>query len=121
MKLLFCQDCSGLVVPSSIPDKPRFCDCERHGVWWVNPEKGILKVYDSKGQGQRESLYPREPRAYVIGLTNLLLTYEGSINADVIQELIDEHPEFYLFKQWRSLVIKIRPGESSDTSWGRLP
>lgn len=125
MKLLFCQDCGDIIAPHPHANEPRWCACQRHAVWWVNPSTGVLRLWDSR-EGPRMleqgRPYPSRPRAYVIGLTNALLQYEGqSLNAEVVGQLIDSHDDYYLFKRWRSLVIRIRPGESSDTGWAALP
>lgn len=124
MKLLFCEDCGDIIAPHRVDRQPRWCRCKRHAVWWEDGQKGILRLWDVI-EGPREARdgiwYPRYPRAYVIGLTNYLLGWEGQIGADAVREMIDAHSDFYLFKRWRSLVIRIRPGESSDTAWARLP
>lgn len=125
MKLLFCQECGDIVAPHRRDRNPRFCECQRHAVWWEDGRAGVLRLYDAATPPKviEERRYPSRPRAYVIGLTNALLGYEGqSLNADVVQQLIDSHSDYYLFKRWRSLVIRIRPGESGDTAWAaRLP
>ncbi len=125
MKLLLCQDCHDIVAPDRRKHVTRWCACKRHAVWWVDPTRGILRLWDSvEGPAMVEQnlKYPRQPRAYVIGLTNLLLHHEGqSLNAQVVQDIIDAHEDYYLFKRWRSCVIRIRPGESDDTGWAALP
>lgn len=96
-------------------------------MWWVDGRKGVLRLWDQYEGPERikenpNVWYPRRPRAYVIGLTNALLLHEGQgLNADVVLALIDSHSDYYLFKRWRSLVLRIRPGESSDTAWAALP
>lgn len=120
MKLLLCEDCATLVVPANTANTPRFCDCGRHACWWQNPELGIFRVHDI---GQMVSL-PTPlvlQRAYIIGLTNALLRDTEPMTADRVQWLIDQHPDSYLFKTFRSLVIRIRPGHSSDTAYAPLP
>jgi hypothetical protein len=66
----------------------------------------------------RSSRYPSQPRAYVLGLTNSLLMHpQQGLSAEVYQQIIDSHPDSYIFKRVRSCIIRIRPGESSDTAW----
>lgn len=124
MKLLYCEPCGDIIAPFAEALRVRWCRCGRHAVWWENPYSGVLRLWD-KVHGpamlRDKRPYPREPRAYVIGLTNLLLHRVGPINAEVVQQMIDRHEDYYLFKQWRSLVIRIRPGESDDTGWAALP
>lgn len=124
MKLLFCQDCAGLVVPLDEKNQPTRCGCRRHAVWWSDPVTGELRVFDAltKFSEIRSGRYHPRPRAYVIGLTNALLSCEQeALDAQAIQELIDLHPDNYMFKRVRSLVVRFRPGESGDTAWGELP
>ncbi len=132
MKLLFCQDCGDIIAPHPIDGQPRWCRCKRHAVWWKDGRAGVLRLWDARegpvcsigdDHGNEAPLwYPHRPRGYVIGLTNMLLNYGSeSINADVVKEMIDAHGDYYIFKRWRSLVIRIRPGESGDTAWSRLP
>lgn len=118
MKLMYCQDCGDVVAPGLRNREPQRCACRRHSVWWENGGAGVLRLED---HANRTLPYPARPRAYVIGLSNSILREprEG-LNAEIVQELIDRHPESYLFKQWRSLIIRIRPGESSDTAWAHF-
>jgi hypothetical protein len=119
MKLLYCQDCGDIIAPYNDRLKPRFCECRRHAVWWIEPARGTLRVCDCSYPGG----YPARARAFVIGLTNLLLHYpsEDTPSAGEVQRLIDEHGDNYVFKTTRSLVIRMRPGGSSDTAWAPLP
>lgn len=120
MKLLYCEQCGDLVVPSGTPKQARLCRCTRACIWWEDPAAGKLVVYSVSGPSS----------VSVIGLHNGLLTEpfhshrepstEGGcerrlIPGDTIARLIDETPGSYLFKQVQSLVIRIRPGYSSDT------
>lgn len=124
MKLLYCQDCGDIIAPWSEALRPRWCRCARHAVWWVDPSRGVLRLHDkyypTAGSDDGPKT-PRQPRAYFIGLTNLLLRHEGIIDAKDVQEMIDAHEDTYIFKRIRSLVLRCRPGESSDTAWAPLP
>jgi hypothetical protein len=126
MKLMFCQECGDLVVPYPEPEQYRFCRCKRHAVWWHNPHAGVLRIHDAAHKaepefGPRGAHMPRSPRAYVIGLSNMIFGFPGNMTAEFVQEMIDAHEDSYLFKRYRSLVIRIRPGESGDTGWAALP
>lgn len=126
MKMLLCEECMDIVVPDHRDRVARHCRCYRHAVWWDDGVKGTLKIFDARREqdaqrtsdadGHRTVIYPR--RAYVIGLTNALLTWpEETLTAASVQEMIDMHPDSYLFKRYRSLVVRFRPGHSSDTSY----
>lgn len=43
------------------------------------------------------------------------------MGAEDIQRIIDEHDEHYLFKTLRSCIVRIKPGESSDSAYSELP
>jgi hypothetical protein len=118
MKLLFCEDCGDIIAPWPEANKPRDCKCGRHAVWWLNPLTGLLRVCDRCGN---EHGWPQQARAYVIGITNLLLHMDGDMTAEKVEAAINAHEDSYLFKRWRSLIIRIRPGESGDTSWAKIP
>jgi hypothetical protein len=117
MKLLFCQECGDIIAPFGEANRPRWCICKRHAVWWENPQTGVLRVHDARGRDG----WPIAARAWVIGMTNLFLGYPESLDADAIQAIIDAHDDYYLFKRQRSVAIRIRPGESGDTRWAKLP
>lgn len=118
MKLLYCEDCGDIIAPYRQASKPRDCICGRHAVWWIDPQRGILRVCDRHGA---ENGWPFKPGAWVLGITNLLLHMPGDMTAEKVEQAIDEHEEYYLFKRFRSLIIRIRPGESGDTRYAPLP
>lgn len=122
MKLLLCEVCGDIIAPCREPLKPRWCACERHAVWWVDPSAGILRVCDSQGR-QHGSLkgWPGLAKAWVIGLHNSFLAFPFKHDAESIAQIIDGTPDSYIFAKWRSVVIRIRPGESGDTRWAALP
>lgn len=125
MKLMYCQDCGGITVPRPMNLVAASCECSRHYVWWVDGARGILKLHDRinpKCGTPEGRMYPDKPRAYVIGITNALLRCDAqSLDEQTYQQIIDQHEDFYLFKRVRSCIIRIRPGETGDTSWGPLP
>lgn len=118
MKLLYCELCGDIIAPWREPRNIRYCRCETHAVWWENPAKGILRICDTRVH----SGCPSKPQAWVLGITNLFIQYPDSpMSASVTEAIIDAHEDYYLFKQRRSPIIRIRPGESGDTRWEKLP
>lgn len=112
MKLLFCQSCGDIVAPFSKDNVPRWCDCHRHAVWWIDGQRGVLRVHDIGATCNA---------AYVLGVSNSFLMYPDEITATVISKLHEDMPETYLFKRIGSPIVRIRPGASSDTAWSELP
>lgn len=122
MKLLFCEACGDIVAPHRQALKPRFCTCQRHAVWWVDPQRGILRICDTQGR-RSGSLkgWPGKAMAWVIGLHNAFLSWPEGHGAQSVATILGDTPDSYIFKTWGSLVIRIRPGESGDTRWAALP
>lgn len=108
MKLLLCQECYDIVAPNPTNLLCRTCICQRHTVWWVDGAKGILKVCDCHQENNA---------AYVLGINNQFLRYPGEITAHVVKQIDDACPDTYIFKRIHSPLIRIRPGQSNDTSW----
>lgn len=127
MKLLYCQDCGDIVAPFPQARKVRYCQGGCHAVWWEDSDRGILRVCVTYGHPEvikRTNGAPAGlPRAWVLGLTNMLLFFpsDRTPNAEEVQEIVDAHEDYYIFKKTRSLVIRVRPGQSSDTAWALLP
>lgn len=130
MKLLYCQECGDIIAPWSAANVVRYCNCRAHAVWWVNPDSGVLRVCRVYPPAVMTNMPEAErgmpcgnPRAWVLGITNLLLHFdrERTPDAQEVQDLIGQHPDSYIFKQTRSLIIRIRPGQSGDTGWAPLP
>ncbi len=127
MKLLYCEDCGDIVAPSPKREGVRKCRCGNHAVWWDNPSSGQLRVCCCVGHPEMVKALKGEPHVspscWVIGLTNLLLHFplNRTPNAEEVQEIIDKHPDSYIFKQTRSMVIRIRVGQSGDTAYAPLP
>lgn len=118
MKLLYCERCGDIIAPYRDIKKPRYCICATHAVWWEDPVKGLLRVCDTVG----DKGYPHvAAEAYVIGITNAFLSYPGKLSLKTIEDIIDMHDDYYLFKRQQSCVIRIRPGETGDTMWAPLP
>jgi len=109
MKLLYCEVCGTIAVPHQHPFPiiykiPVSCLCKESWAWWDNPEQGILKVYG--------------PNASVLGIANGLLhaNYDfWAIREEEMRTIIEEIPDNYLFKQFKSLIIKYKPGFTGDT------
>ncbi len=142
-KLLFCGACFDLVSPDPVNMQPRWCRCKRHAVWWRDGAKGLISVNDKMffnrngGDGGV---------GWIIGIHNGLLT-EGGVTAhgyraadkindppqyaeikgnlvttkETVDALLDDTPDSYIFKRAMSLIIRISPGESSDSQWDQLP
>lgn len=109
MKVLFCKRCGDIVAPYRENMKPRFCSCGTHAIWWTNSLFGIVQVYDIKGLNKD---------AEVIGIHNVFLEmpwYE--VNKASLQEIIKDTSYRYLFKELESLIVRMHPGATSDTSW----
>jgi hypothetical protein len=110
-KLLMCQDCGDIVSPDRTAYAKRACRCGRHEVWWTDPIAGKLKVSDlhfSEYEG---------PRCWILGIHNGFLTWPERHTSDSIKTIVDNTSPSYLFKTLNSLIIRIRPGESNDTSY----
>jgi hypothetical protein len=56
-----------------------------------------------------------------LGINNQFLCYPGEINAFVVRKIDQDCPDDYIFKRIHSPLIRIRPGQSRDTAWARLP
>lgn len=122
MKLMFCQECGDILAPFADANKPRWCCCGRHAVWWIDPRTGAIRLHDKKYPVSEGWKYPARPRAYILGITNSFLNCPlECIGATEIAEIIDSHNDYYLFKRWRSCIVRIRPGEADLTAWADLP
>lgn len=128
MKALFCQQCGDIVAPFPEPTRSRECLCGRHRIWWVDPARGIVRVCDTLGGD--ESVRERDgrpldgyPRAWILGFTNALLHHPSRcvLSSDEVEQAIDGHDSHYLFKRHRSLIIRIRPGQTGDSGWAIPP
>ncbi len=120
MKLLYCEACGDIIAPYRVANKPRWCACERHAIWWVNPYAGEVRLFDREAPlgWIEQHRYPRRPMAYLLGITNLLLNDPNQgMSAERVQAMIDAHDDYYLFKRYRSLIVRIRPGEADSTAW----
>lgn len=109
MKLLFCEDCGDITAPNRDANVPRWCRCKRHAVWWTNPVTGDLRLHDRRAANDR---------GFVLGITNAFLYCPArTMDAPMIAAIIDRHPDYFLFKQQRSCIIRFRPGETDDSAW----
>lgn len=117
VKFLFCEECAGWAIPGS-PIKPAWCRCLRHAVWWQDPNLGILRVHD----GDYPDGVVRDRKAWVIGIHNGLLTWSGGYGTsrEMVEEILARTPDTYLFKTCHSLVVRFRPGTTSDTAYAPL-
>lgn len=122
MKLLYCEQCGDIISPNRGNFKPRWCECKRHAVWWVDGSRGILRVHDIEGPTDQGPSHYNQ-RAWVLGVHNQFLQWEGGYGTsrDMIDTILDATPDTYLFKQVGSVIVRIRPGKSNDTGWSPLP
>ena len=127
-KLLFCEICGDIVAPFPTANVPRYCRGGCHAVWWVDPFRGILRLYETRGRYDppKEGSDPnyavwlrkRSPHAaWVLGLHNQFLHFSQGHSKKTIQTILDGTPDSYIFKTVNSVIIRIRPGESNDTDW----
>jgi hypothetical protein len=128
VKLLFCQVCGDIVAANPEPRSVRWCRCGTHAVWWIDPTRGTLRLFErdavwvpaAEGQDPSHHAWSRKRsphRAYVIGLHNGFLMFDGQHSAQSIQAILSLTPDSYLFARQRSLIIRFRPGETTDTDW----
>jgi len=92
-----------------------------HRAWWTNGATGQLRVQFMGAAADPDTGAPLgRPRAWVLGISNSLLHHpgEGTPSREEVAAMLDATPDTYIFKSTRSNVIRIRPGQSSDTAWG---
>jgi hypothetical protein len=124
VKLLYCEVCGDIIAPYRQAYQVRWCDCRRHAVWWVDPAQGVLRAHDSRGRIDNCVCtgWPFEAKAYVLGITNLFLSGpDVPQTPEYMQQIIDAHDDYYLFKRRNQVIVRLRPGESGDTRWAALP
>lgn len=96
MKVLLCLDCGDIIAPLPKAREPRLCNCERHAVWWEDPNTGQIRVCDmtaksfAKKYANIEVRRPSDqilkesaqgfagapngpPRCWILGITNLFI------------------------------------------------
>lgn len=108
MKLMSCAHCGDFISPYREPRRPRFCHCNAFAVWWEDPRAGVLRVWARLG--------PCDRNVWVLGINNAFLTLPEPITAHDVRRVHDDTPDSYLFKRLGSPLIRIRPGETSDTA-----
>jgi hypothetical protein len=121
-KLMFCGDCGDLVTLGQKDLDPRWCACKRHAVWWVEGLKGIIRVHDTMFPARQ---FGHGGKAWIIGLHNGLLMGSGLVadshnqvtTSALVEALLLDTPDSYIFKRANSLAIRITPGYSNDTAW----
>lgn len=130
MKVLFCLDCGDMIAPLPKPRAIRVCNCERHAVWWENPQEGQIRVCDFGPAVARLTNEQRasvggapmvEPRCYLVGIDNAFLLYQGELGRKAIKEIYESAGSTMLFRSWNSCVVRFKPGETSDSAWSDVP
>lgn len=121
MKLMLCEYCGDLVVPHTQAYEPKYCRCNGSCCWWINPDNGEFGCWSQMG----------ERAVSVIGINNMLLTEPfvvtegrgefGCIQKTAIERMLSETPDNYLLKRVNSMIIRFRPGFSSDTVFAKSP
>jgi hypothetical protein len=108
MKLLFAGCCMDLVVPIGTANQVKYCKCGKCCVWWENPFTGQIAVYG-----------PSLDEVSIIGIHNGLLSHpnQSYISKDIIQNILRETSDYYLFKTMESLIIRFQPGNTSDSKF----
>lgn len=110
MKLLYCKLCGDMIAPFRTANKPRACNCGEYVVWWTDPDAGILRVHSHNGDRKHGT---------IIGIHNCLLNHDPAPTISEIKNMakgihFDPHSKFGLTG---SMVVRLHPGESLDTSW----
>jgi hypothetical protein len=83
---------------------------------------GLISVHDQDRPQADEDLEKWKPAAWIFGVTNAFISYPKEfMTAKDIEEIIESHDDYYLFKRHRSCIIRIRPGHSSDSQWDQPP
>lgn len=120
MKAIYCELCGTITSPGPKNFEPRTCSCGMHRVWWVDGGRGILKVQYMHVHTTPEGGPLGRPKVWVLGISNSFLHHpsEGTPSKEDVELLLEQIPATYIFKKTMSNIIRIRPGQSSDTSWG---
>ena len=140
MKLLYCESCFSLVVPHQRDKVVRWCPCGESACWWDDGARGNFAIFRDDGNARMVSglgLHNGLLRAHFrrMGETTagsdlkVAATVEdamaaiekheatpeyGCIQADAIAAILEATPSNYVFKQVGSLIIRFRPGFTSD-------
>lgn len=119
MKVLFCQLCGCIVSPPQQDMQLRWCDCQRHAVWWLNGDKGIIRVYDKEGPSD-EGPAPYNKKAWLLGISNSLLTApeEWTEDPEFWETMAEQEPDApSLFRRYGTCIVRFRPGETGDSAY----
>ncbi len=103
-----CRCCGKPGKPSAL--SPNFLECDDCLSGWSNPSP----VYVPRGHS-----LPKVRALYVLGIHNAVLTYADHARLDHVRAAKASHGS--LFADCESLVVRFRPGESSDTANVPLP
>jgi hypothetical protein len=125
MKLMFCENCGDVVTPHRQANFPKFCECNGSCCWWIDPKAGQFGVWSHAGRkgvaviGIHNS-FLTAPFPNTVNETQQMVEF-GCLQRVTMEHILDDTPNSYLFKQLRSLIVKFRPGFSSDTVFATAP
>lgn len=126
MKALYCEACGTITSPGQEDRVPRSCGCGAHRCWWENGATGQFRVEYMDGHPlTRETGAPPTKSAlqcWVLGISNSFLqhTTAGTPSKEDIDTMLARTPDSYLFKKTGSMIVRLRPGQTSDTAWARF-
>jgi len=124
VKAIYCEICGTITSPGPRDMHPKVCHCGTHRCWWADGRLGQFRVEYLLGHPlTRETGAPfGRPEVWVLGLHNGFLHHHsaGSPSVDEVRHLLEQTPDSYIFKKTGSLVVRFRPGQSSDTAWAKF-
>jgi hypothetical protein len=124
MKAIYCEICGTITSPGPRDMYPKECHCGAHRCWWADGRLGQFRVEYLIGHPEARKLGAPwgNPEVWVLGVHNGFLhsPSSGSPTAAEVDALLDMTPDSYIFKKTRSLIVRFRPGQSSDTAWAKF-
>lgn len=120
-KLLWCLGCGDIVLPIGI-NKPRFCYCGRHAIWWIT--KSDVEIFDNeKHECGTSEICGWKPDCRILGLHNdflmMILNTEGKTYKDRWKEILKDTEDYYLFKQWETPIVGFYVGHVDGVNWAK--
>lgn len=124
MKAIYCEICGTITSPGPRDFMPQSCYCGAHRVWWTDGRAGELRVeYMEQHPAITEKMNGApagKPQVWILGISNSFLSHpsSGTPSADDVAAILAATPPNYVFKKTKSNIIRVRPGQTSDTAWG---